>query len=386
MKKKSSLYAALLALIVVMLFSQNALAASRKVKSVKLSKTKVTMTVGQSKTLKVTIKPSGASKNVVWKSSNKKVVTVSSKGILKAKKAGTAKITCSSKKYPKIKATCEVTVKKPKVSGISLSDTTLTLTEEETYTLKATVTPSNADDKKVEWKSSDTNVVTVSSKGRIKAVKAGTATVTCKSVKYPGISTSCKITVEKKRNEDLELLEEAKYIMAKTGKPLYQRRNNIKSSYETDSSGQTIWSVGTSANGVVKTIKVYKNGSLVGETDCNGWGSPDNTKTPFGKITWGNWKNDTTKAEFEELIGHSVSTEVFDLVKAVNSNTYYFSASGGGATVILYGQNDKGELIGKFAGVTCYNWDGSNIYLRVKGIDPDNKESYGENYFELVAW
>ncbi|MDD6465923.1 MAG: Ig-like domain-containing protein [Coprococcus sp.] len=78
-----------------------------------MNKTKSTMTIGKKQTLKATVTPKKASsKAVVWKSSNKKVATVTSKGVVKAKKAGTATITATAKDGSGKKATCKVTVKK----------------------------------------------------------------------------------------------------------------------------------------------------------------------------------------------------------------------------------------------------------------------------------
>ena len=76
--------------------------------SIKISKKKKTLRVGDKYTLKIT----GTSKKVKWKSSNKKVATVNSKGKVKAKKKGTATITAKvgGKKYK-----CKITVKKAKV-------------------------------------------------------------------------------------------------------------------------------------------------------------------------------------------------------------------------------------------------------------------------------
>lgn len=70
-----------------------------------LNKTKVTLTVGQS----VTLRLKGIGKKVKWSSGNKKVATVNSKGKVKARKAGKAKITA---KAGKKKYSCKVTVKK----------------------------------------------------------------------------------------------------------------------------------------------------------------------------------------------------------------------------------------------------------------------------------
>ena len=76
-----------------------ALAASKTVKttSVKLSKSKtVKLKVGEKMTLKATVKPKNSTQKVKWTSSNKKVATVSSKGVVKAKGKGTATITAKS--------------------------------------------------------------------------------------------------------------------------------------------------------------------------------------------------------------------------------------------------------------------------------------------------
>ena len=88
-------------------------AATKKATSIKLNVTSKTLYVGKTVTLKVkTVKPAKASKAVTWKTSNKKITTVSSKGKVTAKKAGKATITAVSKSNKKAKAVCKITVKK----------------------------------------------------------------------------------------------------------------------------------------------------------------------------------------------------------------------------------------------------------------------------------
>lgn len=71
------------------------------------------MKVGDNASLSWTVKPSKAyNKDVTFKSSDKKVVTVDEEGNLTAHKKGTAKITVTAKDGSKKKATCTVTVKK----------------------------------------------------------------------------------------------------------------------------------------------------------------------------------------------------------------------------------------------------------------------------------
>ena len=138
-------------------------------------------------TVKVTAK-NGASKAVKFKSSNAKVVSVSSKGVLTLKKAGTATITVTSKQNSKKKDSIKLTVKQ-NVTGIKVAFTgktkpvasknsVYTLVKGKKYQLKATVAPSKASNKKVTFKSNKKSVATVSSTGKITAKKAGTAKIT----------------------------------------------------------------------------------------------------------------------------------------------------------------------------------------------------------------
>ena len=156
---------------------------------VKLSKTKAVIEKGKTLTLKATITPSDLpDKSVTWKSSNTKVATVTSAGKVKGVKAGTATITCTSKATG-AKATCKVTV-----GYVKLDKTEAVINKGKTMTLKATVYPSTLTDRSVTWKSSNTKVATVTSKGKVKGVKPGTATITCTS-NATGLKTTCKVTV-----------------------------------------------------------------------------------------------------------------------------------------------------------------------------------------------
>ena len=120
--------------------------------AVKISSTKVTLIKGQKKTLKIT----GTGKNPSWTSNNKSVASVSSKGVITAKKKGTAVITAKvgSQKY-----TCKITVEDPK-----LSTTSMYLCIGDKYNLKLTGTK-----QKVTWSSDKKSIATVSNKGVVKS-------------------------------------------------------------------------------------------------------------------------------------------------------------------------------------------------------------------------
>lgn len=128
---------------------------------VKLNKTSITLMKANTYNLKV----SGTSRKATWKSSNAKVASVTSAGKVTAKKSGTATITARvrGKNYR-----CKVTV-----SGAKLNVTKKTITDDDTYQLKV------ANNKlAVKWKSSNTKVATVSSKGLVTGIKAGKTTIT----------------------------------------------------------------------------------------------------------------------------------------------------------------------------------------------------------------
>ena len=156
---------------------------------VKLDQTEMIVEKYKTKTLTATVYPSKLEdKTVTWSSSNTKIATVTSKGKVKGVKAGTATITCTSNATG-LSTTCTVTV-----GYVKLDQTEVTVKKGKTVTLTATVYPSKLEDKSVIWESSNTKVATVTREGKVKGVKAGTATITCTS-NATGLSTTCTVTV-----------------------------------------------------------------------------------------------------------------------------------------------------------------------------------------------
>ena len=154
---------------------------------ISLDATSKTMDVGQTLQLSATKSPSSIA--VQWNSSNTTVATVSSNGLVTAKKAGTATISAVDQEDSSVKATCTVTVK----SGtITLNKTSASVYSGQTLQLSATKTPS---DMAVTWNSSNANVATVSSNGLVTAKKAGTATITVANSGDSSVKATCTVTV-----------------------------------------------------------------------------------------------------------------------------------------------------------------------------------------------
>ena len=161
----------------------------RTTKLTKVPKT-LSLTTGKKYTLKPVVTPSNSQEKVTYKSSNTKIATVSSTGVITAKKVGKVTITVQSGKQ---KATVTLTVKKaPALKAIKNVPTKKTITKGKTYTLKPQLYPSGAI-AKITYTSSNKSVATVDSKGKITAKKKGTAVITVKAGKF---TAKCKVTVK----------------------------------------------------------------------------------------------------------------------------------------------------------------------------------------------
>ena len=160
-------------------------------KAVSLKVTGKTVGVGQSVKLKATA-TKGA--KLTYKSSNKSVATVSSKGVVTGKKPGSVKITVTAKKskYKTVKKT--VTVKIVKGSQtITASNQSLVIGQNKKIGATAKT--------KLSYKSSNSKVVTVSKSGSLKATGIGTAKITITATgngSYKKASRTITVTVTKK--------------------------------------------------------------------------------------------------------------------------------------------------------------------------------------------
>ena len=169
----------------------------KSVSSVTLNKRSLTMQVGKTQTLSVTVKPTNADiRNVIWTSSNTKVATVDSHGKVRGIKKGTVTITATAADGSGKNAACKVTVVKKIVTGVTIKCKANTVKVKKTLTLTATVQPTNADIKDVTWKSSNTKVATVDSNGKVCGIKKGTVTITATAKDGSGKKDTMKVTVK----------------------------------------------------------------------------------------------------------------------------------------------------------------------------------------------
>ncbi len=148
-----------------------------------LSKKSAKIDIGATITLKV----KNNKAKVAWKTSNKKVATVSKKGEVKGISAGSATITAA---IGKTKLNCKVTV----VENPKISKTSITIENGDTETLKVTGTK-----QKVTWTSDNESIATVSSSGEVEAVGEGTCNI---SATVGSKTLTCKVKVNPVSEDD----------------------------------------------------------------------------------------------------------------------------------------------------------------------------------------
>lgn len=166
--------------------------------AISLNKQVYALKKGKSVKLKATLNKAAKKKGVEWKSSNPKFASVSKNGKVTAKKNGKATIT-TRVKGTTVNAKSRITAGTP-VSKVTLNRKSLSLKTEQKSALRVTVAPKKASNKKVSYKkvsykSSNSKVATVSKKGVIRAVSAGSTKITVTAADGSRKKASCTVRV-----------------------------------------------------------------------------------------------------------------------------------------------------------------------------------------------
>lgn len=227
------------------------------VTGISLDQKSASLVEGTTLQLTATVEPEGADDpSFTWKSDKESVATVSDEGLVTAISVGTATITVTTTDGGKTdECVITVTAKPVSVSGVSLDKANATIKVDETVTLTATVSPADATNKEVSWKSSDETVATVKD-GVVKGIKEGKATITVTTADG-GKTATCEITVSNTIAVESVSLDKTSTDVAVnqtftlTATVLPENATNKDVTWS--SSDET---VATVENGVVKGIKV----------------------------------------------------------------------------------------------------------------------------------
>ncbi len=143
-----------------------------------LSPSSDSLEVGDKLTLSLSVRPEGASEKVKWTSTNSAVASVSSSGVVTAKKAGTATIRATSSVKSTVRGTATITVTDPNaVTSITISDGDFYLDKGSSKTLTTVLKPANSS-AAISWKSDNLSVASVTTSGKVTGLGSGTATIT----------------------------------------------------------------------------------------------------------------------------------------------------------------------------------------------------------------
>ena len=321
------------------------------VTGITLNYTSLTLNLDEnySQTLTATVQPSNAAnKNVTWESSDEDVAEVSRRGVVSANGLGTCTITCTAQDGSGVTATCTVRVVQL-VTGITLSQTSLSLNSGDTQTLTATVQPSDASDKGVTWSSSSTAVAMVNQSGLVTAVSGGTCTITCTAKDGSGVTATCLVTVvgggsDSHAYVDLGLPSGTLWATCNIGADnpedygLYFAWGETTGYTQDTSDGRSFnWASYKWCNGSSSTLTKYCNSSSYGYNGFTDTLTELEPEDDAAYVNWGSAWRMPSKAQFEELINSSYTTTTWTTQHGIygrkitsnsNGNSLFLPAAG----------------------------------------------------------
>ncbi len=164
------------------------------VQSITMDEEALNLERGETTRLTVIVTPQDADDvSVTWYSNNSGVATVDDGGRVTAIEVGTAVITATTNDGSGLSAKCTVTVTPKEVDDISINKEILKMEIGDIEQLTVVISPADADDKTVTWRSADAEVASVNSDGVVTARKAGETTITATASN--GLTVECQVEV-----------------------------------------------------------------------------------------------------------------------------------------------------------------------------------------------
>lgn len=313
------------------------------VTGISVDPTTITKKVGETHQLTATLTPADVTKKyILWSSSNENVATVSKSGLVTIVGYGSCNIYAHTTDGSGLSATCTVSVPRL-VESITLDRTSLVLHKDHEYSLNATASPANANNKAVTWSSSDTNIATVSADGTVTGKANGTATITCTAQDGSGVATTCTVTVPTPEYVDLGLPSGTLWATFNVGATTEIDKGSEFRWGETELYPAGIdnnsWSLYKYANGNYNQLTKYCTDIQFGDEgftdELTELAAADDAATFY----WGDEWCTPTVEQWQELINNCKWTTCkfgnwgesrigFLVTSKTNSNTIFLSASG----------------------------------------------------------
>lgn len=310
------------------------------VESIKLNRSSLSLTEGETATLTATVKPDNATnKSIEWSSSDTSIASVSEEGVVRAIAPGNAVITATTVDGG-LTATCKVSVIVP-VTGVSLNISSVEILEEARETLIATVEPANATNQSVTWKTSDETIASVTQNGKVTGNNVGTALITV-TTKDGGYTASCNVTIKDNISGTVN-----GHDYVDLGLSVNWATSNIGASSRMDYGNYYAWGeTSAKSNYELTNYRFRKSGSesynvkLSKYNTSSFYGSIDyRTKLELSddaaRVIWGGTWRMPTKAEFDELISKCSwrwttkdGKKGYKVTSNINGNSIFLPAAG----------------------------------------------------------
>lgn len=158
--------------------------------SIALDSNNLTMVKGDTHQLTATITPENSDDEIIWKSSDESVVTVSPDGLVKAEDFGEATVSVYS---GNVSARCQITVTNRRAESVTIEPSELSIMKCEETTLKATIIPEDSDERIILWSTSDEKIASIDENGKLTANAVGKVTIKASVGEVFG---TCEVTVE----------------------------------------------------------------------------------------------------------------------------------------------------------------------------------------------
>ncbi|MBD5284058.1 MAG: leucine-rich repeat protein [Bacteroides sp.] len=184
------------------------------ISQIQITPSSVRIPVGKTMNLNVTISPNDATHKILkWSSTNPSVVTVSEDGIVSAISDGDAIVIASTQDGSNLSATCQVEVftETVLVDCINLDIIKINGLVNDTFTIKAIVSPTNATNKNIKWTTSDENIVSVDN-GAVKLLAPGRAIITAEAMDGSNVKSECTVIVSHEAGLDFITMDKESYI------------------------------------------------------------------------------------------------------------------------------------------------------------------------------
>ena len=279
-----------------------------------------------------------AASKILWKSTNEKIAQVDANGLVTFKSAGHVSIIAFSDINPRISAACDLTIIKP-VESIKLDKSEISLAVSETYKLSVTISPSDASNQNLNYKSMDPKVADISKTGLITAKQTGTAYII---VSTPDGKVTANCTVKVTQKATGMKLSAASLILDVGESYTLEATFNPKNTTDT----KVLWSVSDKSVAKVdakgKVTAISAGETIVTAKSSNGLTAICTVKVnqPVGSI-------ELNYTEYELPVGDELELEVtFDNDDVTNKKVKWKSSKSSVASV-----DKNGVVKGKKGGV-----------------------------------